>query len=56
MKAKELANLLLEHPDFEVLFRDFDAENGNVLAYENIQIDDIGYADKVIILGGNVEN
>ena len=56
MKAKELANLLLEHPEFEVLFRDFDAETGNLLAFENIQVDDIGHSDKVIILGGTIES
>ena len=59
MKSKELAKKLLEHPDFEVKFHDFHQEfpGGPVVcdSWENVEITDIGYSDKVIILTGEIE-
>lgn len=50
MKAIDLAKKLLQHPDFEVVFRDFN--EGDVLDFDNVDIADIGYSDKIIVLGG----
>lgn len=55
MKAKELAEQLLKNPDFDVIFNIID--NGgsfgvSVKEFRNIDITDIGYSDKTIILGG----
>ena len=59
MIAKELAAKLLEHPDFEIKFHDFHQEfPGDPLVCDsltNIEIADIGYSDKVIVLGGEIE-
>lgn len=55
MKAKELAEQLLKNPDFDVVFTTVDEGDvfwPNVRRFENIDINDIGYSDKVIILGG----
>ena len=48
MKAKELAEVLMEHPDFEVELRCDDFEIGC------IRIDDILYSGMVIMLGGEI--
>lgn len=48
MKAKELAEVLMEHPDFEVELRCDDFEIGC------IRIDDIRYSGMVIMLGGEI--
>lgn len=54
MKAKELAEKLLEHPDFEVKSIFIDYFSGNTYPkYHNLKavgIADIGYSDKVIAL------
>lgn len=55
MKAKDLAKQLLKNPDFDVIFNIID--NGGSLGFSvkefrNIDITDIGYSDKTIILGG----
>lgn len=55
MKAKELAERLMEHPDFEVEFRWFDCFEGGCRTFTDIGIDDIGYSDKVIVLDGELE-
>lgn len=54
MKAKELAKILLENPDFDVdfSFADYDPSWFNLRTFKNIKVDDIGYSDKVIKLGG----
>lgn len=54
MKAKELAEKLLEHPNFEVesIFVDYFSEN-TYPKYHNLKVvgvADIGYSDKVIVL------
>lgn len=55
MKAKELAEQLLKNPDFDIVFiatektEDFGV---NIKNFENINIIDIGYSGKIIILGG----
>lgn len=55
MKAKELAERLMEYPDFEVLFSWFDFTDGECLSFTDITIDDIGHSDKVVVLGGEKE-
>ena len=53
MKAKELAEKLLEHPDFEVKSIFIDYFSGYYPKYHNLKvagIADIGYSDKVIVL------
>lgn len=55
MKAKDLAKQLLKNPYFDVIFNIID--NGGSLGFSvkefrNIDITDIGYSDKTIILGG----
>ena len=55
MKAKDLAKQLLKNPDFDVIFNIID--NGGSLGFcvkefRNIDITDIGYSGKIIILGG----
>ena len=52
MKAIDLAKKLLEHPDFEVIFTDFN--NGDVLDFDDVDVTDIGYSDKIIVLVGNL--
>lgn len=55
MKAKELAERFMEHPDFEVKFGWFDSINKEYLSFTDITIDDIECSDKVIVLGGEKE-
>lgn len=60
MKARELAELLLQHPDFEVegISETFNLQFGNYPIYTNFTIDgiaDIGHSDKVIILDCNLK-
>lgn len=67
MKAKELAEKLLQNPDFEVEFlfttyyeTEVWTNNGIIKSqtgkqvdkYKNVDIADIGYSDRVIILTG----
>ena len=55
MKAKDLAEQLLKNPDFDVAFNTIQNGGGfgfNVIQFRNINITDIGYGDKTIILGG----
>ena len=57
MKAKDLAQELLKNPDFDIEFS-FSSNDGSewgfaVHSFENVKIDDIGYNDKIIILGGD---
>jgi len=54
MKAKELAEKLMENPEFEVVFSILEPDGspyGMGLRSFNIDIDDIGFSDKIIILG-----
>lgn len=60
MKAKDLAEKLLENPDFDVdfLFMEFYAHDETCVGqridkYKDVTICDIGYSDKVIILTGD---
>lgn len=59
MTAKELAEQLLKHPDFEVKFHDFHQEfSGGPLicdSWSNLEIGDIGHSDKVIVLTGEID-
>ena len=59
MAAKELATKLLEYPDFEIKFHDFhqDFPGGPLVCGSrvNVEIADIVYLDKVIVLGGEIE-
>ena len=59
MKAKELAEQLLKHPDFEVKFHDFYQEfaGGPLIcdSWSNISVSDIGHSDKVIVLSGEID-
>lgn len=55
MKAKDLAEQLFKNPDFDVAFNTTQNGEGfrfNVKQFRNINITDIGYSDKTIILGG----
>lgn len=54
MKAKDLAEALLEYPDFEVKFFEFIPYQTSI-DYTITGIDDIGHSERVIVLGG-VEN
>ena len=61
MKAKELAEELLKHPDYDVEFvystfiRDgIHTAFPDVYSYKITGIADVGYSDKVIILDGEV--
>lgn len=58
MKAKQLAEELLKHPDFDVQFM-FNETNPRFLpdwsdfrVFENVCIGDIGYSSQVICLDG----
>ena len=56
MKAKDLAQELLKNPDFDIDFS-FSFDDGSewglvVRRFKNVKVDDIGYNDKMIILGG----
>ena len=58
MKAEKLAKELLKHPAFEVSFSLFEADNskyGAGLRTFDVQISDIGYSSKVIILGAGTQ-
>ena len=62
MKAKELAEELLKHPDFDVelTYMTFKRDGihtpfPDIYNYKIKGIADIGYSDKVIILDGEVE-
>lgn len=55
MKAKELAEQLLKNPDFDIVFNATEKTEDfgvYIKIFENIEIIDIGYSDKTIILGG----
>lgn len=55
MKAKELAELLLSYPDFDVQFSRMetalDSKYGVSLRKWDVKLNDIGHSDKIIILG-----
>lgn len=59
MTAKELAAKLLEYPDFEIKFHDFhqDFSGGPLVcdSWANVEIVDVGYLDKLIVLCGEIE-
>ena len=54
MKAKELADKLLEYPDFEVQFGIIEPDRsqyGMGLRIFAVDVDDIGYSSKIVRLG-----
>lgn len=58
MKAKELAEELLKHPDFDVRFTfgepcTQDNPWPNIRSFTSIVVDDVGHSDKIIVLGGD---
>ena len=57
MKAKELAEALLRNPDFEVKFCFSEINDSSygmsVRSFENVEIADIGWSDKIIVLSGD---
>ena len=62
MKAKELAEELLKHPDYDVelVYSTFIRDGihtpfPDVYNYKITGVADIGYSDKVIVLDGEVE-
>ena len=62
MKAKELAEELLKHPDFDVEFiystfiRDgIHVPFPDIYNYRITGIADIGHSDKVVVLNGEIE-
>lgn len=58
MKAKELAEQLLKHPEFEVHFNILEPDNsewGASLRTFNIAVGDIGYSSKIIKLQAEAE-
>lgn len=58
MKAKDLAELLLQHPDFDVNVVVMECTPSGLPDYKNLNVDgiaDIGYSDKVILLDCNIE-
>ena len=56
MKAKELADKLLQYPDFNVSFSFMEPDGSHygicLRSFNDIDIADIGHSDKVIVLGG----
>lgn len=55
MKGKELAELAMKYPEFDFQFIFIDGNNGrflNVRCFENLDLNDIGYSDKVVLLTG----
>jgi hypothetical protein len=61
MKAKELAEKLLEYPDFDVEFTAWEkianneSEGGSfpyIIKFNNVEVGDVGHSDKVILLTG----
>lgn len=62
MKAKELAEELLKHPDFDVEFvystfiRDgIHTPLPDIYSYKITGVADVGHSDKVIVLDGEAE-
>lgn len=61
MKAKELAELLLQYPDFDVegLYETINEDFGYYPTYEAFTVNgiaDIGYSDKVIKLNCEIKD
>lgn len=52
MKAKDLAEALMQYPDFEVKFFDLRVYDKTDIDYTITGIDDIAHSEKVIVLGG----
>ena len=55
MKGKELAELAMEYADFDFEFRFTDGYSNfpNVRSFEKLELCDIGYSDKVVVLTGD---
>lgn len=55
MKAKELIKLLEQNPDFDVefVFSDKSEHFMNLRSFDNLDVADIGYSSKVILLTGD---
>ena len=60
MTAKELAEMLLKYPDFEVKFSIFECDNSeygaSVRSWNIIDIGDVGHSSKIIQLEGREES
>lgn len=55
MKGSELEKLCKQYPDFDFQFIFTDGDNGrflNVRCFENLELNDIGYSDKVVLITG----
>lgn len=55
MKAKELIAILQQNPEFDVVVTICDGGDKfpNMRTFENIELADVGYSDKVIVLTGD---
>lgn len=55
MKAKDLAKILLENPEYDVVFTGFvdDDYGRNRLVLFDVNVDDIGHSSCLIKLGGD---
>lgn len=55
MTAQELIKILEKHPDFEVqfIFGDTTQDVLDMRVFNNLDIADVGYSDKVILLTGD---
>ncbi|MCI9077578.1 MAG: hypothetical protein HFH68_01470 [Lachnospiraceae bacterium] len=58
MTIKELLDICRQYGDFEIQFSFTDscARFPNVRTFSNLELDDIGYSDKVICLTGSEVN
>lgn len=58
MKAKELAEELLNYPDFDVelTYMVFERDGIHTYNYKITGIADIGHSDKVVVLNGECED
>lgn len=61
MKAKKLAEELLKYPDFNVEFSHFGCLADSSIwplycCFKDVEVDDIGHSDKVILLGGKKDD
>lgn len=55
MTVKELSEICKQYGDFEIQFSFIDncKKFSNIRTFSNIELDDIGYSDKVICLTGD---
>lgn len=57
MQAKELAKILLENPDFEVVLRtsNIDEKGFDLQDTKITDVCDVGYSSKIILLEGEIK-